>query len=282
LSGTQVKPPRAQQKKGYLFGEAKAADKYRLYQIAVQDPETDVELANRIFKKAYGRAPRILREDFCGSSAISCCWVKSHAENIALGVDLDPEPLEWCRNNNFLELTPEQRGRVHLFEGDVRTTETVKTDVTCAFNFSYFLFKTRRELREYFNSARRQLQQEGLLMLDIYGGADAQRTLQENREQDNFDYVWDQHRFDPIHHHAVNYIHFSFPDGSKLKKAFHYEWRLWSIPELTELLEEVGFSKVEVYWEGTDKETGEGDGIYHVADKAADDPAWISYIVAYN
>jgi hypothetical protein len=43
---------------------------------------------------------------------------------------------------------------------------------------------------------------------------------------------------------------------------------------------EAGFSEVEVYWEGTDHESGEGDGTYHKAISAADDPAWVSYIVA--
>ena len=40
----------------------------------------------------------------------------------------------------------------------------------------------------------------------------------------------------PITHATTCHIHFKFPDGSKLKKAFTYEWRLWTAPEIRELL----------------------------------------------
>ena len=105
--------------------------------------------------------------------------------------------------------------------------------------------------------------------------------MSETREQDGFDYIWDQHRYDPIQNRVVNYIHFKFPDGSKIKRAFRYEWRLWSLPEIRDCLLEAGFSKVEVYWEGTDEETEEGNGEYTLAEEALDDPAWVSYIVGY-
>ena len=98
---------------------------------------------------------------------------------------------------------------------------------------------------------------------------------------DGFDYVWDQHRYDPIQNRVVNYIHFEFEDGSKMKRAFRYEWRLWSLPELRDLLLEAGFSKVDVYWEGVDEETEEGNGEYSLEEEALDDPAWVAYVVAY-
>ena len=40
---------------------AATADKYALYQEAVQDTESDIALAERVFKQEYGRAPRLLR-----------------------------------------------------------------------------------------------------------------------------------------------------------------------------------------------------------------------------
>ena len=116
-------------------------------------------------------------------------------------------------------------------------------------------------------------------MLDLYGGADSQRTMDETREQEGFDYVWDQNVFDPITYDAINYIHFEFPDGSEIRRAFTYDWRLWTIPELQALMSEAGFSQSEVYWEGTDRKTNEGNGIYRKVTSAPDDPAWVSYIV---
>jgi hypothetical protein len=75
------------------------------------------------------------------------------------------------------------------------------------------------------------------------------------------------------------HIHFKFPDGSKIKKAFTYEWRLWTAPELRELLLEAGFSKATVYWEGED-EDGEGNGEFTPDEKGVADYAWIAYVVA--
>jgi len=259
---------------------ARNADKYRLYQESVQDPESDVSFAQRIFKKRYARPARLLREDFCGAAAVACRWVASHRENRAFGVDIDPEPLAWGREHNVALLSQEQSDRLELIEGDVLTAEHELVDVTVAFNFSYFLFQKRRELVEYLAKAKSTLREEGLLILDLYGGADAMRTMSETREQEGFDYVWDQHRFDPVNNNAINYIHFEFPDGSRIHRAFHYDWRLWTMPEVHDVLEEVGFSDVEAYWEGTDQKTNEGNGIYHKVSMAPDDPAWVSYLVA--
>ncbi len=153
-------------------------------------------------------------------------------------------------------------------------------DVTAAFNFSFFLFQKRNELLAYFRQARSTLRDEGILILDAYGGADAQKTMTETREQDGFDYVWDQDLYDPITNRVKNYIHFEFSDGSEMKRAFAYDWRLWSIPEMRDLLGEAGFAETEVYWEATDHKTGEGNGNYYKAETALDDPAWVAYLVA--
>ncbi len=64
-----------------------------------------------------------------------------------------------------------------------------------------------------------------------------------------------------------------------MKKAFTYEWRLWSAPELLELLTEAGFSKATLYWEGSD-EDGDGNGEFAPEQKGEADLAWIAYIVA--
>jgi hypothetical protein len=261
--------------------EAARADRYVLYEASVQEPEADIDLAEEIFEKHYGRKPTRLREDFCGTALLACEWVKRHAKNRAWAIDLDPEPLKWGHEHNVLKLSDDARTRLELVEGNVMSSPTPPTEVICAFNFSYFLFRERRDLKAYFECARTGLEDEGLLILDAYGGADALRTLSETREMDGFDYVWDQHRYDPIQNRVVNYIHFEFEDGSKMKRAFRYEWRLWSLPELRDLLLESGFSKVDVYWEGVDEETEEGNGEYCLEEEALDDPAWVAYVVAY-
>jgi SAM-dependent methyltransferase len=275
-----MQPSKAKRSRRPRRSLAARSDPYDLYQKAVQEPEPDLRLVSRIFRAHYGRPPRLLREDFCGTAYAACTWVRLHRENRAFGIDLDPEPLAWGRRHNVAALAPEARTRVSLLRGDVRETRCARADLTIAFNFSYFVFKTRRELRAYFESALRGLRREGILVLDAYGGADAQRTGEELRKVDGFDYVWDQHGFDPISHAASNYIHFRFRDGSRLRRAFHYDWRLWSLPEIRELLLEAGFRKVEFYWEGTDRATGEGNSIFTRRSRAEDDPAWLAYIAA--
>ena len=259
---------------------AQREDKYDLYQRSVQEPEPDVSLIGRVFKQHFGRPPRLLREDFCGTAHLACEWVKTHAENRAWAIDLDPEPLEWGHQHNVAKLRPEQAARIKLIEGNVLDVGGSPVDVTAAFNFSYFLFDTRPAMRLYFEKARATLESEGLLILDAYGGADAQRASMEPRKQDGFTYVWDQHSFDPITHTCVNYSHFEVSDRSRMHRAFRYSWRLWSIPEILELLLEAGFRKTEVYWEGTDHSSGEGNGIFRRCEHAADDPAWVAYIAA--
>ncbi len=102
---------------------------------------------------------------------------------------------------------------------------------------------------------------------------------EEERDVEDFVYVWDQHDFDPVSHHAVCKIHFRFKDGSKIKNAFTYDWRLWTLPELQELMTEAGFEDVHVLWEGTDKKTGEGNSKYRRCARGDADPAWIAYVV---
>jgi hypothetical protein len=65
-----------------------------------------------------------------------------------------------------------------------------------------------------------------------------------------------------------------------MRRAFSYNWRLWTLPEIRELLGEAGFSRVIVYWQGTDEETGEPDGIFKPATVGDADPGWICYLTA--
>ncbi len=271
---------RTRSTRGQPGSRVRRADKYELYQRSVQDPEGDVSRIRRTYQRHFGRAPRRLREDFCGSAALSCAWVAAHRQNRAWGIDLDPEPLRWARRHNLAGLRPNQAERVTLLEGDVLDVRSPAADVLVAFNFSFFLWKTRRELLRYFRRARGRLAREGLFLIDAYGGPEAQERREERRPMGGFTYVWDQDRFDPITHETTCLIHFEFPDRSRLSRAFRYDWRLWTLPELQELLAEAGFSRVEVQWEGTDRRTGEPNGVYQVRKHAEDDPAWVAYLVA--
>jgi hypothetical protein len=260
--------------------QAQRADRHLLYEASVQDTESELEFVAETFEELTGRRLMRIREDFCGTANTSCAWVREGEDHEAISVDLDAEVLEWGRRQHVEALTENQRQRLEMINGDVLTVQTRPVDAVLAMNFSYYLFASRETLRGYFARAREALVDDGVLFLDAFGGYDAHRELEERTEYDDFTYVWDQASFDPIHHHMTCLIHFEFPDGSELKNAFEYHWRLWTLPEIRELLLEAGFSSATVYWEGTDEESGEGDGIYTPSETGDADAGWICYIVA--
>ncbi len=259
---------------------AATSDRYKLYELAVQSPKADCLFIDQVWLEMRGREARTLREDFCGTSLLAIEWVRRHGRNTAIGVDIDPAVLAVARQRVLKRLKPMQRHRLRLIAGDVTKVETPRVDTVVAPNFSYWIFKTRARMRAYFRAVRRALVDDGIFILDAYGGHGAYQPQRERRQEDGFTYVWDQAHYNPVTGDVVNHIHFEFPDGTRMKKAFTYEWRLWSLPELRELLREAGFKEVIVYWEGTDEERNEGNGIFTPTVVGEACPGWVSYLVA--
>lgn len=257
---------------------ARNADKHWLYEKSVQNVAHEVVFIDRVFKREFGRKPSFIREDFCGTALLCSEWVKRRRTNSALGVDFDGPTLDWGRVNNLAPLG-DAAARVTLLEDDVRNVAAPRAEVLSAFNFSWWGLITRADLAAYFRNCRDSLQDEGILLLDCYGGPEAQVAQEEERELDGFEYIWDQDEYNPITAETRCYIHFDFPDGSRLKKAFAYRWRMWTLAETRDLLQECGFSKVMVYWEGTDKE-GEPSGIFRPSLRGDRAPAWVAYLAA--
>src|SRR5690606_16433642 len=114
----------------------------------------------------------------------------------------------------------ELRGRLQLVHGDARDVRRTGADIVCAMNFSFCVFKERAELARYLKAARAGLAADGLIFLELYGGTGAMEEVVEDRELRGFTYVWEQTRFDPITHETLCYIHFDFPDGSRMERAF--------------------------------------------------------------
>jgi hypothetical protein len=263
--------------------QADLACKFDCYQKSVQSADHEIEFFEQAFKDAYRRKPYSLREDFCGTFSVCCEWVKSNRKRTAIGVDLCPETLQWGRDNNLSKLSDTQQERIELLEQDVRKTgDTV--DLLAAQNFSFWIFKTRDEVIEYFKAAHANLNDQGVMVMDMMGGGECyneeqvdKRTIVKGKK--GFKYHWEQASFNPVNNDASFYISFKFKDGSKLKRAFEYHWRFWSIPEVREMLEEAGFSESHVYWEEED-EDGEDTGIWNRETVVPSNPSWICYIVA--
>ena len=259
---------------------ARDANINRLYEESVQCTEFEVSFINKLFKKYNQTKCKSLREDFCASGLISTEWVQDNKDNVAIAVDLDRNMITEAKKTALSRLTPEQQKRIRICYGDSSKFNSKTVDCVLATNFSYFVFKDRKNLIKYFKHAYKQLKRKGIFMLDAFGGYEAHQLLEERTKHKNFTYVWDQSSFNPITHEIKCYIHFEFPDKTMIKKAFTYNWRLWTLPEIQECLKEAGFRKIDVYMQGwNDKKNEETERFYKVT-KCDADPAWVAYLAA--
>lgn len=274
-------------KKGKLSAET--ADKHILYEASVQCVEADLDFFERISKTLRGKPFRTLKEDFCGTAALATEFVRRHPDNRAWGVDLHEPTLEWGRKHHLSRL-PKGDDRVTLLCEDVLEVTEPKVELVAALNFSFQVFKTRDALREYFKAAYDSLTGDGIFVLDCFGGTEAMEAMDEDRKiaastsltgekLPAFTYVWDQARFNVITHDILCHIHFKFADGTMMRRAFTYDWRLWTLPEIQELVREAGFKETQVYLEGWDDEEEETDGVFRRRTHYDNMAGWVGYVV---
>ena len=255
-------------------------EKYDLYESSVQNPEADIVFINREYKKIDGKKPSVLREDFCGTGAMACAWVAQGKDYKAHGIDLDMEPISYGVENHYSKLNDEQQSRMEYILGNVMSSYKFKTDVIVAFNFSYFLFKKRADLVQYFSQVRKHLKKEGAFFIDLFGGTESRKPLVESVKHKNHTYYWDCDSYNPLTGDVQYYIHFkTHKDQVKHEKVFSYAWRMWDARELQDILADAGFSKTHIYWEGVD-EDGTGDGVFKRETKAENCESWVTYICA--
>jgi hypothetical protein len=260
--------------------------KHVLYERSVQEPASEVDFVDRVFRKLRGRRASRLREDFCGTAAVACEWVRRRKTNTAVGLDLHQPTLDWGREHHIAKLRPEARSRVKLLRRSVLSpggAAAGRMDAILAMNFSYWVFKDRRTLLRYFSTVRASLVRDGIFFFDIYGGPDAFDEMKDRRpiggKKRGFTYIWDQERVDHITNETLCHIHFRFPDGRSIRKAFTYDWRIWTIPEVRDILADAGFKRTTVYWEGDDGKGG-GSGTFRPQKHGECGAAFIAYIVA--
>ncbi|MGE4107516.1 MAG: class I SAM-dependent methyltransferase [Bacteriovoracia bacterium] len=264
----------------------KPSAKYRYYEAAVQSPDVSAAFLDYAYHDLNRRRPLLMREDFCGTFLNSIAWIKRHRDTFALGLDLDPEPLAYGRQNHLRKLARHEQKRMRLLKMDVRETTRPAADVCLAANFSFFIFKTEQELVRYFKAVRRSLAAGGLLAVEIAGGPSFVRAMRESKtlKRGNrpwFKYTWHQKKFNPIDHHGSYAIHFDFPSGRRMKDAFTYDWRVWTIPEVRHAMKQAGFPETYVYWEEQDDD-GEDTGVYTRHERANNDYSWICYVVGHR
>lgn len=259
-------------------------DIHHLYSAAVQEPSAEADFFDQVYKAKHRTLPTLLGEDFCSTAQICAHWVGRRSANVAIGLDIDPDPLKW--HNRYLSptLTCDQRSRLHLVQADVLAPPTKgpaaqQLEVLAALNFSYWIFDTRAKLLEYFKTARSRLTPGGIFVLDFFGGSDVHKELVERRRRAGFTYVWEQAEYNPVTGRYVCHISFELPGGKKIKRAFTYHWRLWTLPELCDILSDAGFGRVTTYLEREDRQ-GNGTGVYKPSTKCRADRCFLAYITA--
>ena len=264
-------------------------DPLTLYEASVLSTEFDLDFIERAYRAARGRGFTRLREDFCGTAALACAWALRKPTNTAIGVDHDLKVLAWARRHHLASMREAAR-RVTLARHDVRRVTRPPVDVVVALNFSYWVFHERDGLRRYFSAARRSLRAGGMLVVNAFGGTEAIDVIEERRRIPasqgpdglripGFTYVWEHESFNPVDHRIRCAIHFRLANGRWMRRAFHYDWRLWTLPEIREVMREAGFRDTHVYAQGWDEGRMEGDGRFRRTESFANQAGWLTYVV---
>ncbi|XP_050369050.1 uncharacterized protein LOC126787171 [Argentina anserina] len=179
-------------------------------------------------------------------------------------------------------------------------------DIGCAFNYSCCCLHQRAELVLYFKHVLDVLSKKGgIFVMDLYGGTSSECKLRLQRKFANFTVqyfflyshyflscavFWEQAEFDIIERKTRISLHFHpKKQQKKLRRAFSYSWRLWSLPEIKDCLKEAGFQSVH-FWLREMQDTreirktegfGAGRDIkYEEVTKFEQQDAWNAYVVA--
>jgi SAM-dependent methyltransferase len=260
-----------------------------LYEAAVQGVDYDLDLFERVYRMLRGGGFTRFREDFCGTAALACRWVERGRDHRAWAVDVDRSVLDWARRHRLPRLG-DRAARVTIVHRDVRAVTRPQVDLVAALNFSYWVFHERAELVRYFEGVRQSLAPDGLFVANAFGGSEAMGKLVERRRiapsvgidgrrVPAFNYEWEQESFNPIDHRLVCHIHFGLADGSRIRRAFTYDWRMWTLPEIGDALKDAGFRGVEFYVEGWDDEHNRSDEIYRRRRRFENQEGWLACVV---
>ncbi len=222
-----------------------------------------------------------MREDFCSTFELCCEWAKLDDEKRAIALDIDSEPLEYGKAHYLTDLSAAAQKRVRVLERDVLAPRGPRADIICALNFSYFVFRERATLLKYFQQCRRALNPGGIFAVDVFGGPQYGEPSVDTKKLPGFEYFFEQEFFDPISNHTRFHIHFKQRGERNRRRAFSYDWRMWSIPEIRDLMSDAGFRQVAVYWEGTGR-NGRGSGKFRRREQGESCCIWVAYVIGIS
>ena len=64
-----------------------------------------------------------------------------------------------------------------------------------------------------------------------------------------------------------------------MRRAFTYDWRMWTLPELNDTRPRAGFADVHVYVQGVGRRTRPPARRLHAPERFDNEEAWIAYVV---
>ncbi|MCC5829315.1 MAG: class I SAM-dependent methyltransferase [Phycisphaeraceae bacterium] len=276
-------------------------DRWRLYEQAVQHPEAEVAFFERAWRlrATDGGSPTpasLLCEDFCGTAEVARAWMLLGEDRRAVAIDHDPRVLKrawraWCAHFRRLRdagLEPgdslDRQADLHLLCADVMQAKIPPVHIIAALNFSILTFHQRQSLRAYLRHARRRLLPDGLLVMDLFGGPGAmmpgtvwRRVEPSDGSIEPFDYGWEQRTFDAATGRIDCRIHFRFDDGTTMRSAFRYDWRLWSPADMVEMCLAGGFRRAQIH---SDLVGGQRTGRFRRTRSMPNAREFVVYIVA--
>ncbi len=237
-------------------------DRFDCYELCVQSPRHEVNFLRAV----HGNEPVVLREDFCGTAAVSRRWasdaLKRDDDGRAVAIDLDAETIGKARG---LATAAGVAGRIAFEIGDAVHAEPFPiagADIIFVGNFSIGYIHRRADLLHYLRQSKARLDAGnsgfggGIFACDTYGGAGAFRLGGLERKYVSPDgyivhYAWAHDAANPMTAIVENSISFRVEHHGEvtdaLPRAFTYRWRLWSIPELREAMADAGFTSTAVH-----------------------------------
>ncbi len=265
-----------------------AYDPHTLYELCVQSPRHIVSLILGL----HGENPLALREDFCGTAAVSARWieeVRKYDEGArALALDLDEGALAHAR-----ERGTKLGSSLRIESIDCITTlDADPCDVVWVGNFSIGYIYTRALLVEYLRCSRARLAAGnggfggGIFACDLYGGTSAfslgsLTRKHPGRGHESVHYHWSHDAADPITGMVTNSISFKVEVAGEIvsehPNAFTYSWRLWGLAELREAMLEAGFTNISIH---TDINIAPGQRPAAITEGAELGPDWIVVVCA--
>lgn len=223
------------------------SDKFNLYQKSVQNVKIEVEFFRKCYRMIYNKVATKFREDFCSTALLSCEWVRNNVMNIAVGLDIDPEALAWGLENNVNNLNSGS-DRIRLLNHNVLTPydEKEKFEIICSLNYSHFLLTKRKDLFTYFNNVHKSLDNKGIFILDFYGGSHIYEDHKYQQEKSHHFYQFSGKQMNILNNQSLCSLNYKV-GKNKFVPHFKFDFRIYSIIEMKEILEEVGFKKFKLH-----------------------------------